>query len=137
MLPQKTKTIGAHEYKVRMLPATKGRVVMLTLARVLGPAAGVAATAKGGDNAALLEPLFKSVLQGLTADDLNAVCNIFADSTDVVIHDDKGKREPQLSKIFDLHFAGKYDEMLAWLIFCVEVNFGSFFDGLKTRSVGT
>jgi hypothetical protein len=65
------------------------------------------------------------------------VCNIFADSTDVVIHDDKGKREPQLSKIFDLHFAGKYDEMLAWLIFCVEVNFGSFFDGLKTRSVGT
>jgi len=36
-------------------------------------------------------------------------------------------RWPNLKDIFDAHFAGEYEELIGWLKFAIEVNFGSFF----------
>ncbi len=136
MLDVKSKTIAGHEYKVRQLVATKGRLVMLTLARIIGPAAALAASAK--DKQSVMGDIITAVLQNVTADDFTSLCNTFAESTDLVIHEDgKRPREPKLSTVFDLHFAGEYQAMIEWLVFCVEVNFGSFFEGLKSKSDGT
>lgn len=135
MLKVVSKTIGGTEYKVRQLVATQGRLVMLSLGRILGPAAAAAASSK--DKSEVMPAMIEAVLTNITPEDFTSLCNTFAESTDVVIDDEKGRREPKLSKVFDLQFAGKYDEMIAWLVFCVEVNFGSFLGGLKTKSVAT
>ncbi len=135
MLKVESKDIGGHTYKVRQLVATKGRLVLLTLARIAGPAAATAATAKDKD--AVVGQVIQTVLTSLTADDFSSLCNTFAESTDVLIEDEKGRREPKLSNIFDLHFAGRYEVMLAWLVFCVEVNFSSFLVGLRSKPAGT
>ncbi len=135
MLKVESKDISGHTYKVRQLVATKGRLVLLTLARIAGPAAAMAASAKNKE--AVIGPVIEAVLSNLTPEDFTSVCNTFAESTDVVIDDEKGRREPKLSNIFDLHFAGRYEVMLEWLVFCVEVNFSSFLAGLKSKSAGT
>jgi hypothetical protein len=137
MLKIESKTIGGHEYKVRQLVATKGRLVLLTLARIIGPAAALAAGAKETGKEEAFAKVIEALLANLTPEDFTSLCNTFAESTDVVISDEKGRREPKLSNVFDLHFAGNYQEMIDWLVFCVEVNFASFFDGLKAKSGGT
>ncbi len=124
-LETKSKTIGATEYVVRQLPATKGRLVLLRLAKALGPVAASISATKD-KHSAMAESLEKAI-SSVTDDDFTFLCNTFADSTDVTINDDKGRRSPKLATIFDLHFAGNYLEMVQWLVFCVEVNFGSFF----------
>jgi len=46
------------------------------------------------------------------------------------------EREPQLDRIFDDHFAGRYDQMLQWFAFALEVNFRSYFlDWLSDRGL--
>lgn len=117
-----SKHINGHEYKVRQLGANKGRSVLIRLSKLVGPMAASVAAAKDKETA--LETAAQAAFAAITEEDFKFVCDTFAESTDVVMPDG---REPQLSKIFDLHFAGEYLTMIQWLAFCVEVNFGSFF----------
>lgn len=36
--------------------------------------------------------------------------------------------EPDLAGLYELHFVNRYFEYLEWLMFCVKVNWGSFFE---------
>jgi len=105
----KSKTIKDCTYEVTQLGAIKVRSLLTRLARILGSG--------GGDMA-------KS-LGLITEEDMTYVCDAFAELT--VVHQPDGKA-PYLKNCFDLHFAGKYDEMIQWLMFCLEINFGSFLD---------
>ena len=114
MLETRSKTINGTEYKVTQLDAIRGRKVLARMQRVAGN------------------------MNQMSDEDMDYLCDVFAPSTCVVSTNDHGQRvEPQLSKIFGLHFAGKYDEMAEWLAFCVEVNFGSFRKRLRSQQDGS
>ena len=114
----KTKSIGASDYTVEPHGAIKGRALLLRLVKVVGPSL----TAVSQDS---IPDAIRSLLDGLTEEDLTFLCNEFAAKTMVTV--DGG--ELQLSKIFDAHFIGSYVEMIQWLAWAIEVNFGSFFRG--------
>ncbi len=111
MRETKTKSIGQLDYTVTQLGATAGRKVLVRLAKVIG--AGL-----GGP-----EPI-SGMLAAVNDDDMAFMCDQFAALTTVKI----GDKSPGLKDIFEEHFAGKHLEMIYWLAFCIEVNFGSFLD---------
>lgn len=125
-LAPKTQTIGAYTYTVFPLTAIPGRRAFVRLAKALGPALGVAATVKEGDETGMVNA-FARLMGALSEDDVDYFCDLFAQSTTVRM----GKDEPKLFDIFDIHFAGRYMEMFRWLAFCVGVNYGDFFAGLR------
>ena len=104
MRESKTKVIGGEEYQVTQMGAVKGSQVFVRLVKVLGPLMG--------DN-------LEAALSALKEEDVTYLINAFQPYTMI-----QGKGD--LSGFFDVHFAGKYKEMLEWLFFSVEVNFGSF-----------
>ena len=108
----KNTTINGTFYEVMPLGALKGRSVFVRLLKMFGPLFA-------GDIAAGLDHL--------SEDDFNYLCDVFAEYTNVRINE---KQMPVLKDVFDGHFSGKYLDMLQWLAFCVQVNFGDFYKGL-------
>jgi hypothetical protein len=132
------KQIGEYRYLVTLLGAKAGRSMLVRLTKLLGPATasfleGVL-HAKGGLTASLAlgaSDAIREVTQRLSEADLVIISDELARFTAVVID---AEHQPQLDKIFDDHFAGRYGEMLAWLAFALEANFTSFFDGARSGS---
>jgi hypothetical protein len=127
----KERRIGASHYRITQLPAKRGRAMLVRFVRLLGPGAGAFVGGLGRGKASLDAALGIGIADGLhdlctrlNDEDLSAICDEFATYTVVIQSRDI---ELQLSKVFDDHFAGRYDEMLAWLRACCEVNFSSFF----------
>lgn len=114
-----TRRIGAYDYTVTQLDAIRGRRAFVRLTKILGPA--IAAGGTKGDSAA-----FEAFFDHLSEAEMDYFCDLFADVT-AVSGGSFDKRAPQLKDIFLTHFAGDYASMMSWLIFCVEVNFSSFF----------
>ena len=114
----KTKSIGASDYTVEPHGAIKGRALLLRLVKIVGPSL----TAVSQDS---IPDAIKSLLGGLSEEDLTFLCEEFSKKTMVTV--DGG--ELQLSKIFDQHFVGSYIEMIQWLAWAIEVNYSSFFKG--------
>lgn len=104
-----TKRLGEHEYTVHPLGALKGRKLLVKLIRVMGPALGS-------------DP--EKALDALDAGVFEEVCDTFADSSFVTLPSGKA---PKVKEVFDLHFAQKYGEMIQWILFSLEVNYGGFF----------
>ena len=117
-IESRTKSIGSSDYTVEPHGAIKGRALLLRLVKIVGPSL----TAVSQDS---IPDAIKSLLGGLSEEDLTFLCEEFSKKTMVTV--DGG--ELQLSKIFDQHFVGSYLEMIQWLAWCVEVNFSSFFKG--------
>ncbi len=113
MRETKSTTIGDTEYKVTQLGATRGRQVFTRLAKVVGQGATAANPIAG-------------IMSALSVEDVDYLCETLAPLTTVRIVENGKTREPQLSSIFEEWFAGKYMEMVKWLGFALEVNFGSF-----------
>jgi len=127
------KRIGEHTYRVTQFGAKQGRGLLVRLLKLAGPSLGATLSSLAqGKHTEVEAALAAGLSQGLyeLAERLNeaevgSVLDDFAKQTVVVI----GDREPRLSDVFDAHFAGKYDEMLLWARFCLEVNYASFFGG--------
>jgi hypothetical protein len=130
----RTKTIGGTTYRVAMLPAKVGRNLLVRIVKQLGP--GIAGALSGVSASGAQDNLAAMVLGAseaihvlcarLQPDEFDAILDVFAKYTTLVLPDNV---EPQLVDKFDTHFAGRYDEMLSWAAFCMEVNFASFFGG--------
>jgi hypothetical protein len=123
------KKIGDHTYRLTMLGTRQGQRVLLRLVKALGPAAAVLAVAgaEGLGNA------ISAALQSITETDLDYLIDTFAASTDLVLPTTTaagaGSVKVALTGCYDSHFAQRYPESLAWLVWAVQVNFSSFFDG--------
>lgn len=130
MLESRERRIGSTTYRVTQLPAKLGRSMLVRFVRLVGPGAGsfVGGLGRAGAfDAGIAQGIAEGLhdlCRRLNDDDVNAICDELAKYTVVVQSRDI---ELRLSDIFDDHFAGKYDQMLAWLRFCLEVNFASFF----------
>jgi hypothetical protein len=154
-LEKRTKRIGEHDYEVTQLDAVRGRKVFTRFAKLMMPALTEVASAAGEVkrrapvartdaparesmdeivDSITVEKFTKAlshVAERITEEDTDFFCDHFARATCVVMQDDSGRaKSPKLDGIFSLHFAGRYDAMLEWLLFCFEVNFGSFFERL-------
>jgi hypothetical protein len=66
----------------------------------------------------------------ISEEDYDWLCGVFADQTFVSLPNGK---EPQLSQVFDMHFAGNYMAMIQWLWFSLEVNYSGFLDALNVE----
>jgi hypothetical protein len=127
------KRIGPHLYRVTMLGAKAGRAMLVRLVKLGGPgvgsfAIGVGRNATSVDSALALGvgEALHDMASRLNESEVGAMMDEFALQTVVVQSADI---ELRLSDIFDDHFAGRYDLMLQWARFCMEVNFASFFGG--------
>jgi hypothetical protein len=100
--------------------------MLVRLGKAVGPALGALGDIHKDD----VGPALAKLTESLSEDDLVAICDPLAQNTFVRTGP---SQTPILAKIFDDHFAGKYDLMAKWLVFALEVNFGSFFDGLRKK----
>lgn len=135
----KERRIGATTYRITQLPTKRGRALLVRFVRLFGPGAGAfvggLGRARPGFDGAVGLGIADAMLDLCTRindEDLGIICDEFAEFTVVIVNRDVERR---LKDIFDDHFAGKYDELLAWLKACCEVNFSSFF-GASSLGVG-
>lgn len=131
------RTISGTAYRLTQLGALEGRTMLVRLVKLLGPGVGsfVGGAGRGALNPASGADSVLAMGAGeaihelcarLDATELGQIMDVFAANTTVVI---SREQEPRLSDVFDAHFAGRYDAMLQWLRWCLEVNFASFFGG--------
>jgi hypothetical protein len=127
------KVIGEHTYKVTLLGAKAGRAMSIRIVKLMGPTLssfveGVAGGKGGGEQSLALgaSEAVREVALRLTEADCASIMDELAKFTTVALDP---AHEPRLFDIFDDHFAGHYDCMLAWVAFALEANFKSFFVG--------
>lgn len=136
MLEAKRKVIGNIEYEVRQLTVPVGRRLLMKLFKTLGPAVGAALTGlpeDGGKDVGIGDMKTKALgdaigvlAETLTEEDFDHVCHVFTDTTQ--FSRESGKWLP-LKIEQDLHWAGRYMDMMTWLAFCLEVNYADFLGG--------
>lgn len=115
MREQKTKTIGDFTYTVMQHGALKGREVFLRLTKSLVPILD----AIGKEDLAKAGGLLSSTELEFLCDTYAKLCNVTGGRYE--------NKSPYVKDVFDDHFAGAYDEMLEWLFFCVDSDFGQLF----------
>lgn len=119
---KKAKTINGCVYVVDTLPSTLG---VQTFEKV-GPLCLLAVS--GG------APAIVQAVGEFNATKFLAACKAFADHT--MLRKEDGK-EPELSDVFEDHFAGNYLDMMEWFAFCVEHNYANFWAGLIAKLAKT
>lgn len=105
-------TIAGTVYKIEKLGAKKGKAIMMTLLRVVGPALE-------GENK------IAKFCELATDAQLDNLCDTFAAVTRIS-PEANPEVELALKDVFDKHFAGHYGTMILWLKACLDGNFGSF-----------
>lgn len=118
---------------VTQLPATRGSLLLVRLAKLLGNGAdGLGAfVPKPGQKpdpmqvgAAVLR-----LLSGVDEKEVEAIMRELIGTATMQV----GEAVVPLSKVFDLEFAGQMGAIVDLLAFTLEVNYGSFFAGLAAR----
>ena len=139
----KSEPIDGFEYEVLQLPATKGEEIGAELVAMVLPMLGALAGEGSGkvdvqnigelDIRALgLKAAADVFADKLTAPRLREIRKVMAAHTDIY-GEGFGDAGAPLSKHYDDHFAGRFDAMLEWFLFALEVNFKGFFGGLWER----
>lgn len=123
------KQIGRHVYACRKLPAGIGLPVLCRLMNLIGPSIKRVSSDEGTLYSIVGELLSNAQL----GDQLDYFAKAFAPYSTV----EEPGRSQELARIYDVHFAGNYFELMGWLVFCFEVNHGSFLaeSGVSLRSV--
>lgn len=120
-----TKVIGESSYTVTQMPAKTGRKIFARLMNILAPALKALPT-EGAASAVDWGGFLAGLLGNPELEHhLDYFCDSFAAFTLVTT----GTSTQPLHKegVFDIHFAGKYADMVQWLRFSFEVNLGDFF----------
>lgn len=133
------REIGGLNYRVTLLPTKLGTATLVRLVKLFGPTLGsfIGGIGRGVATPGLGEQdLAEHGLAQGAGDAINAFCarldevelqrllDLFAQYTVVEID---AQHEPRLDKIFDDHFAGRYDLLFTWFRFALEVNYTRFF----------
>jgi hypothetical protein len=113
-------------YTLTQFGAKKGQTLLLTCAKIVGPALGKAASSGYGD--VQLGGMLEELFDGLDEPTMERIC---ADFSEACLFDANGKTGLPLKAHYDDHFAGRYLQMLQWLRECFKVNYGDFLNGLQ------
>jgi hypothetical protein len=126
-LPTREIDIGDRHYTIHTLLLSKGQEVLLRLLRNTGPAlgelvAGAKASAKAGVPTTSTDALGKAIKDlclRVDSADLTYIRTAFGEMT---YHNG----QPLSAKIQEIHFAGRYGEMVRWLEECIAHNYADF-----------
>lgn len=121
------REIGGVKYQAWPLPFGVARPALVRLIGLSKPL--LAGYLRGTDKADKLAG-FLDALQ-FTDDDLKYFSDKFGDASRFQSGD---QWAPLVAGVQDQHFAGRLLEYFQWLTFCIEVNFASFFVGVKSGS---
>ena len=113
--------IAPYTYEVTQLDAVKGRSAFVRLSNLMGKVFATATTDKA---------VLGNMLMTLRDEDLTYFCDLFGELTTVTGGEHEDKTPYLKGMLFRTHFAGRYDLMTEWLVFCIQANFQSFFDRL-------
>lgn len=146
MIKTESKEIGTrgYTYTVKQFGAREGGRMLVRLAKMLGKPVGDAVSAGESLDIRVAGSVIGGLAESVTEDEFDRLCTSFAKCS--TVHGGDAEQPAQLqygrkaiplsdSSIFDLHFAGAYVELVGWLMFALEVNFGSFLavaDAAKT-----
>jgi hypothetical protein len=125
-----TTVIGSTQYTVTQIGAKAARRIEMRCARLLVAGLKVDDIQKGDTGA--IEALMSAVANGMSDEDLDMVCDVFAQATMVsltlqVTTGTIPSAPVSLAAVFDDHFSGaNHINMWKWLIFCFKFNFASF-----------
>lgn len=139
----KSAPIDGFIYEVHQLPATKGEEIGAELVSMVAPMIGaLAGEGKGsikiesvGDldlRALGLKAAADVFASQLSSPRLREIRKLMAEHTEIY-GEGFGDAGAPLERNYDEHFAGRYDAMLEWFMFALEVNFSGFFAGLWGR----
>ncbi len=138
----KSEPIDGFVYEVHQLPATKGEEIGAELVAMVVPMLGaLAGEGKGvkidgvGDldlEALGLKAAAEVFATSITSPKLRNIRQLMAAHTEIY-GEGFGDAGAPLSRNYDDHFAGRYDAMIEWFLFALEVNFRDFFGGLWGR----
>ncbi len=133
-LESQTKAIAGRQFEVFKLPPLDANDVLIEIVEVVGPALGKLADASTKAKKTSILDLeldeievgdaIEFVAKSLTKERLRSLIGTMSK----VSHCD-GKR---LADVFDIVFRGDLAAMYQWLFFAIEVNFGNFFDFLRS-----
>jgi hypothetical protein len=128
-----TRVIEGVTYRCWPVPFGVGRPLLVRAFKAVAPAFAAAFRSGAGDGgmASALEAIAGSL------DDAD-VAKFAASFGDAAEYEEDDKSIPLVSRNQDLHFAGRYDVFLQWLMFAMEVNgFARFFSTLRDEATPT
>lgn len=130
MIKSERKAIGERgfSYTVRQFGAREGGRMLVFLGKLMGKPIGDAVSAGQALTLETVGRLISGLAEAVSEADFDRLVDAFARHTEVS-GGDFGDKSIALSTegLFDLHFAGAYAELGAWLRFAIEVNYSSFF----------
>lgn len=130
MRETKSKQVGGrgYTYHVTQFGAREGGRVLVRLLKMIGGAAGEAmANDTEGFDMVVVGRMISNVAETVSEQDFDYLVDTFMKTTSVS-GGTYGDRQVPLGTdgVFDLHFAGAYQELGQWLLFAIETNFGGF-----------
>ncbi len=118
------RDIDGVTYEVWPLQHSVAQKILLKFLRALGAAASAV---DGSDGAQ-----FAALAKALPDEDIAFIAAKFGDASAC---EEDGKMVPLVAMKQDMHFAGRFDAYLRWLLFAAEVNFAGFFDTERRRAI--
>lgn len=138
MLKSESKEIGGKRYCVTQLAAEPGQRLFFHLVKLVGPSVSALLHEwRGGEvSTGVVASALSELVSQLEYSKVREFIDTFMTAT-TVIGTDKDGNEVRLSleKQKALAFAGDYGSLVKWLAFCLEVNYGSFFDDMGLTSL--
>ena len=115
-----TRVLGRYEYTLTPMPARKASRLLARLFARFAPAL------KNADTSDVVG-LVAALGAALDPDDLDALTEALIACTELQMHPAPMPRTVLTAAIVDTLFAAEMGEMMQWLLFGLEVNYGSFF----------
>lgn len=121
------REIDGVTYKVWPIPFGVGRPVLIRLLGVLSPV--LAGVFKASTKEGMAAAVFDSLPSVLSDADLSYFSKVFGDAAQ--FKNERGDWQPLVEKNQGDHFAGRYLAFFQWIVLACEVNYASFFAGIK------
>ena len=137
MIKTESKAIGERgfTYTVRQFGAKEGGRMLVFLGKLMGKPIGDAVSAGRELDLETVGRVIAGLADAVSEQDFDRLVDAFAKQTDVSGGQYTNAVPLNTEGVFDLHFAGAYAELGAWLMFAVEVNYSSFFSELAGGKV--
>lgn len=120
------REIAGVRYEVWPLQFSAGKKILLKIIR---------AVTSAGDAVNLGQlAQVHAILTAMTDDDIRLIGDSFGDAARFWNGENMA---PLIAKNQEMHFAGKIDVFLEWVMFAIEVNYGGFFDGQRRMALAS
>jgi len=131
-----SRTIDGYIYEVSPVAVGPGRKLLVKLLKIVAPAvkeSGLDGVQQAGTGMAKGLALIATLIDRLSDSDLEDAQKLFGPQTRFT----RDGEEAWITLTYDMqqtHFAAQYQQLVEWLKFALEVNYGSFFSGWMSRA---